>query len=476
MAVDTDANENLDMDPGADADPGNPTFLESCGTHMGLLALMNRTGYNMLQVNGQRMYGGPPPAWDGPPPPHGCEVFVGKIPRDMYEDELVPLFERAGKIYEFRLMLEFSGQNRGYGFVRFSSRDEAQKAIQLLDNSEVRPGKFIGVCPSVDNCRLFISPIPRDETREHIMEEMKTYTDGVVNVIIPLSSSDEETKNRGFAFVDYESHKAAALARRKLIAVQPWGQSIRVKWAESEKDKDQEAMQHVQVLYVCNLQPQTSEETLQQEFSRFSPGSVECVKKVNTYAFIHYRHHGDAMMALRLMNGAQINGATVEVRLAKDGNPTRRRSSGQGYTGGGGEQGSSKKSKPMPAGPGSPVYNVAVDDSDQSLFPMPGTPLSPTSLLTLKSCHLTSAVSLLEFHCMKMFWSPPEYYLFSTQGPNGKLLLIYKVAIPSTRRTFMPNMLCLLLENAKELAAKFTLWSLGGATEPDSTGGLLSII
>ncbi len=39
---------------------------------------------------------------------------MGKIPRDMYEDELVPVFERAGRIYEFRLMMEFSGENRGY--------------------------------------------------------------------------------------------------------------------------------------------------------------------------------------------------------------------------------------------------------------------------------------------------------------------------------------------------------------------------
>lgn len=60
--------------------------------------------------------------WDGPPPPRGCEVFVGKIPRDMYEDELVPVFERAGSIYELRLMMEFSGENRGYAFVMYTSR------------------------------------------------------------------------------------------------------------------------------------------------------------------------------------------------------------------------------------------------------------------------------------------------------------------------------------------------------------------
>lgn len=60
--------------------------------------------------------------WEGPAPPRGCEVFVGKIPRDMYEDDLVPLFEKAGRIYEFRLMMEFSGENRGYAFVMYTDR------------------------------------------------------------------------------------------------------------------------------------------------------------------------------------------------------------------------------------------------------------------------------------------------------------------------------------------------------------------
>uniref|UniRef100_A0A8C6SAZ6 RNA binding motif protein 46 n=1 Tax=Neogobius melanostomus TaxID=47308 RepID=A0A8C6SAZ6_9GOBI len=79
-----------------------------CDKKLALLALMDKTGYDMIQVNGQRKYGGP--RWDGPPPPRGCE------------DELVPLFERAGRIYEFRLMMEFSGENRGYAFVDNYSR------------------------------------------------------------------------------------------------------------------------------------------------------------------------------------------------------------------------------------------------------------------------------------------------------------------------------------------------------------------
>lgn len=48
-----------------------------------------------FQENGQRRYGGPPPDWNGPPPERGSEIFVGKLPRDLFEDELVPLCEKV---------------------------------------------------------------------------------------------------------------------------------------------------------------------------------------------------------------------------------------------------------------------------------------------------------------------------------------------------------------------------------------------
>ena len=64
------------------------------------LELTKVTGYNLIQRNGQRIYGGPPPTWIGAPPTKGTEIFVGKVPRDMYEWELVPIFEKV-KIRHF---------------------------------------------------------------------------------------------------------------------------------------------------------------------------------------------------------------------------------------------------------------------------------------------------------------------------------------------------------------------------------------
>lgn len=141
---------------------------------------------------------------------------MGKIPRNIYEDELVPLFERAGKIYELRLMMEFSGENRGFAFVMYTTKEDAQLAIKILNNYEIRPGRFIGVCISLDNCRLFIGAIPREKKKEEILKEMKRITEGVVDVIVCPDATDR-TKNRGFAFVEYESHRAAAMARRRLL-------------------------------------------------------------------------------------------------------------------------------------------------------------------------------------------------------------------------------------------------------------------
>ena len=88
---------------------------------------------NMLLIAflGQRKYGGPPPNWEAAPPGNGCEVFCGKIPKDMYEDEIIPLFEKCGTIWDLRLMMDpMTGTNRGYAFITFTGRDAAYNAVR----------------------------------------------------------------------------------------------------------------------------------------------------------------------------------------------------------------------------------------------------------------------------------------------------------------------------------------------------------
>ncbi|GFO13854.1 U7 snRNA-associated sm-like protein lsm10 [Plakobranchus ocellatus] len=55
-----------------------------------LKEILDRTGYTLDVTTGQRKFGGPPPGGDPTPPGSGHEIFCGKIPKDVFEDELIP--------------------------------------------------------------------------------------------------------------------------------------------------------------------------------------------------------------------------------------------------------------------------------------------------------------------------------------------------------------------------------------------------
>uniref|UniRef100_A0A672FS17 Heterogeneous nuclear ribonucleoprotein R n=1 Tax=Salarias fasciatus TaxID=181472 RepID=A0A672FS17_SALFA len=260
-------------------------------------ALLERTGYTLDVTTGQRKYGGPPPedVFKGTQPGIGTEVFVGKIPRDLYEDELVPLFESAGPIWDLRLMMDpLSGQNRGYAFITYCNKDDAQKAVKLCDNHEIRPGKYLGVCISVANNRLFVGSIPKNKTRESILEDFGKVTEGLQEVIL-YHQPDDKKKNRGFCFLEYEDHKSAAQARRRLMSgkVKVWGNPVTVEWADPVAEPDPEVMAKVKVLFVRKLATAVTEELLEKTFSQF--GKLERVKKLKDYAFVHFEERDAAV-------------------------------------------------------------------------------------------------------------------------------------------------------------------------------------
>ena len=61
------------------------------------------------------------------------QIFCGKIPKDVFEDELIPLFEKCGKIWDMRLMMDpMTGLTRGYGFITFCEKEAATEAVNSV--------------------------------------------------------------------------------------------------------------------------------------------------------------------------------------------------------------------------------------------------------------------------------------------------------------------------------------------------------
>lgn len=222
-----------------------------CRVTVRLLDLMRRTHYELIQENGQRRLTAPELTKEYRERIKGAEVFLGRLPRDCYEDELMPVLDNIGRLLELRLMLDFSGSTRGYAFALFENAKIAKNACDRLNGFQLRPGHRIGVVKSIDNCRLFFGGVPKDKTKADFVEELGKMLDGISDIYLYPNSQDR-TQNRGFIFVEFKDHRSAAMARRKLIPgrVVLWDHEIAVDWADPEPGDpiDEEVMENVSIL------------------------------------------------------------------------------------------------------------------------------------------------------------------------------------------------------------------------------------
>lgn len=64
------------------------------------------------------------------------KLFIGSLPYSVSEAELQEHFSQIGTVLSVKIITDrYSGQSKGFGFVEMSTSEEAQEAIQKLNNS-----------------------------------------------------------------------------------------------------------------------------------------------------------------------------------------------------------------------------------------------------------------------------------------------------------------------------------------------------
>jgi RNA recognition motif-containing protein len=62
------------------------------------------------------------------------KIFVGNLSWKATEDTLKPVFEAFGKVVSIKIITDHTGRSKGFGFVEMESAEEAQAAIQQLND------------------------------------------------------------------------------------------------------------------------------------------------------------------------------------------------------------------------------------------------------------------------------------------------------------------------------------------------------
>ncbi|KAK3581034.1 hypothetical protein CHS0354_013930 [Potamilus streckersoni] len=284
-----------------------------------LREILKETGYPLEIIPGHRRYGGPPPDYKRGPPRHGHEVNVGCIPKDWFEDKLVPLFQTFGTIYEIRLPIDIqTGYNKRYCFVSYCKKDDANSACQRLTYIQYQPDKRLRTnIRNTERC-LYVRKIPMYMSSNELKKEFEKITPGIKDVFVCCTPEMQEIdlKNNGYCYVDYEDHKQAAAAKEDLgrVGSRLFGPNIVADWANPEDEPDDEFMSEVKVVYVKNISKFTKLDTLKIWFERF--GKIEKVDLGEGYGLVHFENREDALTAIEKMNGRMYGRYRLECSLS----------------------------------------------------------------------------------------------------------------------------------------------------------------
>ncbi|XP_010522898.1 PREDICTED: heterogeneous nuclear ribonucleoprotein Q [Tarenaya hassleriana] len=256
-------------------------------------------------------------------PPHGSEIFIGGLPKDVGEEDLRDLCEPIGEIFEVRLIRDRdSGESKGYAFVAFKTKETAQKAIDELHGKELK-GRTIRCSVSETKNRLFIGNIPKSWTDDEFRKIIESVGPGVENIEL-IKDPTNPSRNRGFAFVLYYNNACADYSRQKMIDAnfKLEGNTPTVTWADPKASPEHSAAAaQVKALYVKNIPENTSTEQLKELFQKHG----EVTKIVmppgkggkRDFGFVHYAERPSALKAVRDTEKYEINGQVLEVVLAK---------------------------------------------------------------------------------------------------------------------------------------------------------------
>ncbi|KAF5803212.1 putative RNA recognition motif domain, nucleotide-binding alpha-beta plait domain superfamily [Helianthus annuus] len=185
---------------------------------------------------------------------------------------------------DIHLIKDQNGSLKGFGFVRFTTKDVGDKALKELNESM---GKRLVFSHKLVTIHFFWGTLTKvwwsaDDFSNVVCQ---VFPDVSIDLAQPSGSEtiSKKFKDRGFGFVKFSSHAVSCSTRSRALKVGAKPNFVlggtlhpSVKWAEEDAGVDTQELAKIKIAFIINLPSTADENYLKLLFGPF--GKVGCVQ------------------------------------------------------------------------------------------------------------------------------------------------------------------------------------------------------
>eukprot|EP00013_Stygamoeba_regulata_P029496 CAMPEP_0177645174 /NCGR_PEP_ID=MMETSP0447-20121125/9108_1 /TAXON_ID=0 /ORGANISM="Stygamoeba regulata, Strain BSH-02190019" /LENGTH=581 /DNA_ID=CAMNT_0019147639 /DNA_START=164 /DNA_END=1909 /DNA_ORIENTATION=+ len=269
-------------------------------------------------------------------------VFIKNLDKSIDHRGLYDTFSAFGNILSCKVVMDDSNQSKGYGFVHFETQEQADKAINRV-NEMVLNGKQVFVGPFIPKKERMRSGDSNKFTNVFVKNLDETMSESELNDMFSafgvlkncVIMKDENGKSKGFGFVNFENFEDAKKAVDDLNDKEVKGKKVFCARAQKKAEREAELkakFEQVKAermakyqgvnLYVKNLDDDWDEEKLKTEFGQF--GAITSCKVMRDeknasrgFGFVCFVTPEEATRAVSEMNGRMVGAKPLYVAMAQ---------------------------------------------------------------------------------------------------------------------------------------------------------------
>lgn len=251
-----------------------------------------------------------------------ASLYVGDLAPEVSEDVLYQVFNTIGPVASIRVCRDsVTRRSLGYAYVNFHSVQDAERALETLNFSNVkgRPCRIMWshrdpASRKSTGANVFVKNLDKSIDNKALHDTFCLFG----NILSCKVAQDPDGKSRGFGFVHFESEEGAKVAIEKLNGMKIGNKQVFVGVFQKHAEREDGTPKQFTNVYLKHIPDSWTEETVRGKLAEFGEVTSFVLKtdpKGRRFAFANYGDFDEAKACVDALHAVDMR--TPEQKAAK---------------------------------------------------------------------------------------------------------------------------------------------------------------